>query len=189
MVDTTCQAVPGTPCKTRSRTRAGQAADLSERLAALDAMTHADLRAEWRRLYRAHPPRKIGRDLLELAVAWKLQETVLGGLSPATRRRLAELADTLKAKGDLTKARAVKLKPGARLVREWHGRTHDVLVTEAGFLWRGETWRSLTAIAREITGTHWSGPRFFGLDKSPTGARKDRAIAGLVPADQETADA
>ena len=189
MADTTSQAAPGTPGKTRSRTPTGQAADLSERLAALDDMTHADLRTEWRRLYRAHPPRKIGRDLLELAVAWKLQETVLGGLSPATRRRLAELANTLEAKGDLTKARAVKLKPGARLVREWHGRTHDVLVTEAGFLWRGETWRSLTAIAREITGAHWSGPRFFGLDKSPTGARKDRAIAGLVPADQETADA
>ena len=79
----------------------------------------------------------------------------------------AELTDTLEAKGDLAKARAVKLKPGARLVREWHGRTHDVLVTEAGFLWRSETWRSLTAIAREITGTHWSGPRFFGLPGSP----------------------
>ena len=80
MVDTTTQAVPSTPVKARSRTPAGQAADLGERLAALDAMTHVDLRAEWRRLYRAHPPRKIGRDLLELAVAWKLQETVLGGL-------------------------------------------------------------------------------------------------------------
>jgi hypothetical protein len=56
------------------------------------------------------------------------------------------------------------LKPGGRLIREWNGVTHVVDVTETGFLWKGETWRSLSSIAREITGAHWSGPRFFGLN-------------------------
>ena len=138
-------------------------ANLEERLAALALMSHAELRAEWRRLYRAHPPQKVGRDVLELGVAWKLQEKALGGTSAATKRRLAELARVMESKGDLAKARAVRLRPGAKLVREWRGETHDVFVTESGFLWRGKSWRSLSAIALEITGAHWSGPRFFGL--------------------------
>ena len=99
----------------------------------------------------------------KLAVAWKLQEKALGGLGAALKRRLAELATTMATTGDLAKARAVTLRPGAKLVREWHGEAHEVLVVDDGFEWRGERWRSLTAIAGTITGTHWSGPRFFGL--------------------------
>lgn len=136
---------------------------LNVQLAALSEMGAPGLRAEWRRLYRSHPPKLLRRDLLELGVAWKLQERVLGGLSAATKRQLAELARTMTTKSDLAKARKVTLKPGARLVRAWGGETHEVLVVEDGFLWRGKTWRSLSVIAREMTGTHWSGPRFFGL--------------------------
>ena len=163
-------------------------ANLEERLAALALMSHAELRAEWRRLYRAHPPQKIGRDVLELGVAWKLQEKALGGTSAATKRRLAELAGVLESKGDLAKARAVRLRPGAKLVREWRGETHEVFVTESGFLWRGESWRSLSAIALEITGTHWSGPRFFGLASAvkragdELGAGRAKAAQGAVEA-------
>ena len=86
--------------------------------------------------------------------------------SAATKRQLKDLAQTLEVKSDLAKVRRVRLRPGARLIREWRGETHEVLVTEDGFLWRGENWRSLSVIAREMTGTRWSGPRFFGLDKS-----------------------
>jgi len=136
---------------------------LAAELATLTGLDAADLRAEWRRLYRVHPPKKLSRDLLELGVAWKLQERVLGGLSATTKRQLAELARTMATKSDLAKARKVTLKPGARLVRAWGGETHEVLVVEDGFAWRGKTWRSLSVIAREMTGTHWSGPRFFGL--------------------------
>ena len=146
-----------------SATRTAAAADLAAKLAALPEMAAVDLRAEWRRLHRAHPPQRIGRHLLELGVAWKLQERAYGGLSAAMKRRLAELAKTMDEKGDLAKARVVRLKPGAKLVREWRGETHDVLVLEDGFQWRGQRWRSLSAIASEISGTHWSGPRFFGL--------------------------
>ncbi len=143
--------------------RTAATADLATRLAALSEMAAVDLRAEWRRLYRAHPPQKIGRHLLELGVAWKLQERAYGGYSATMKRRLAELTKTMEAKGDLAKARSIRLKPGAKLIREWRGETHDILVLEDGFQWRGQRWRSLSAIAREMTGTHWSGPRFFGL--------------------------
>ena len=136
---------------------------LNVQLAALSEMDAPELRAEWRRLYRSQPPKLLRRDLLELGVAWKLQERVLGGLSAATKRQLAELARTIVTKADLGKARKVSLKPGARLVRAWDGETHEILVVDDGFLWRGKTWRSLSVIAREMTGTHWSGPRFFGL--------------------------
>ena len=147
--------------------RATAPMNLAAKLAALPETATADLRAEWRRLYRAAPPKGVGRHLLELGVAWKLQERAHGGLSPTMKRQLAALAKTMDEKGDLTKSRAVQLKPGAKLVREWRGKTHDVLVLEDGFQWRGQRWRSLSAIAREISGTQWSGPRFFGLQVTP----------------------
>jgi hypothetical protein len=146
-----------------------RARHLAAGVAALAGMTAADLRTEWRRLYRAHPPKKLSRDLLELAVAWKLQERVLGGFSAITKRQLAELAQTMEAKSDVAKTRKISLKPGARLLRAWGGETHEVVVVEDGFLWRGKTWRSLSVIVREMTGTRWSGPRFFGLDKAKAG--------------------
>jgi len=144
-------------------------------------MDYASLRAEWRRLYRANPPRKVTRNLLLLAVACKIQEQAFGGLGAATRRRLAELAQTLERGGDVTRSRVARLRPGAKLVREWHGKTHTVTVCEDGFEWRGRHWRSLSVIAREITGGHWSGPRFFGL--------KDRARSSSEDEAAEAADA
>ena len=176
--DDTDVATPARGTPMRADTEA-LPADL-ETLTRLDA---AALRAEWRRLYRVHPPKKLSRDLLELGVAWKLQERVLGGLSTTTRRQVAETAATLATKPDLAKARKVSLKPGARLVRAWGGETHEVEVVADGFLWRDRTWNSLSVIAREMTGTRWSGPRFFGLDKPKPGATgSDRARGG--PADE-----
>ena len=146
---------------------------VAARLRALEGMTYGGLRVEWRRLYRAHPPQRVARDLLAqrvardllvLGVAWKVQEQAYGGLGAATKRRLADLAKTMEQDGDLARRRVARLKPGARLVREWRGQTHTVIVLEDGFEWQGKRWRSLSAIAREITGAHWSGPRFFGLN-------------------------
>jgi len=137
-------------------------------LAAVSEMGVHELRAEWRRLYRSHPPKLLRRDLLKLGVAWKLQERAFGGLSATTKRQLVELARTMATKSDLAITRKVTLKPGARLVRTWGGETHEILVVEDGFLWRGKTWRSLSVIAREMTGTQWSGPRFFGLKAGRT---------------------
>jgi len=142
-------------------------AELEAKLTALASMDSDGLRREWRRLYRSHPPLHIRRDLLVLAIAWKLQEKVYGGLTAAQKRRLAGIAAELKTNGDLSAGPAIRLKPGMRLVREWRGETHDVLVLEGGFEWNGERRRSLSAIAREITGTHWSGPRFFDVKPRP----------------------
>jgi DUF2924 family protein len=121
-----------------------------------------ELRREWRRLYGNEPPR-ISRDLLVLGVAYRLQEIEHGGLGKATLRKLRTLAQTLRATGRVGPTPSLSLKPGARLVREWRGRTHTVSVTEHGFEYAGTNYPSLTKIARKITGAHWSGPRFFGL--------------------------
>ena len=134
------------------------------------------LQAEWSRLYRTHPPKKLSRDLLALAIGWKLQAQAQGGLSGAATRELARLASAMASGSDLPKARRISLKPGARLVREWGGQTHEVLVAERGFVWRDRTWASLSVIAREITGARWSGPRFFGLDPSRAGQQRGRAM-------------
>ncbi len=141
--------------------------ELSKKLTALAELDTAGLRSEWRRLYRSHPPMHIRRDLLILAIAWKLQERVYGGLTAAQKRKLAGIGEELRKNGDLSGSPEIRMKPGLRLVREWRGETHTVLVLEDGFEWNGERRQSLSAIAREITGTQWSGPRFFGLQRKP----------------------
>ncbi len=136
---------------------------VAARLQTLEGMTYDRLRTEWRRLYRAHPPKRVARDLLMLGVAWKVQEKAYGGLGAATKRRLANLAQAMEQDGDIARNRVAHLKPGAKLLREWQGKTHTVIVLEDGFEWEGKRRRSLSAIARTITGAHWSGPHFFGL--------------------------
>jgi hypothetical protein len=121
-----------------------------------------ELRREWTHLYNDDPPR-ISRDLLILGIAYRRQEIAHGGLGKATFRKLQTLAKTLRTTGRVGPSPALSLKPGARLVREWHGRTHTVTVTAEGFEYGGVSYSSLTTIAKRITGAHWSGPRFFGV--------------------------
>jgi hypothetical protein len=125
---------------------------------------------EWPRLFRADPPR-LSRDIMMRAIAYRLQEIALGGVSKATQRRLMTLAVEFETSGRIAPAPRPKIKPGSRLVREWHGRTHTVCVTDDGFEFQGKSYRSLTKVARDITGAQWSGPRFFGLTKRPATAR------------------
>ena len=128
-----------------------------------------DLRREWRRLYHSEPPR-ISRDLLIRRIGYRLQEIEHGGLGKSTRRKLQTIAKALRTTGRVGPTPGLSLKPGARLVREWHGRTHTVTVTEDGFDYAGSSYPSLTKVARKITGAHWSGARFFGL--LPAGAAR-----------------
>jgi hypothetical protein len=121
-----------------------------------------DLRREWRRLYDRDAPR-VSRDLLILGLGYRLQEIEHGGLGKATRRKLQTMAKALRTSGRVGPMPNLSLKPGARLIREWHGRTHIVTVTEDGFEFAGTSYASLSKIAKTITGTLWSGPRFFGL--------------------------
>jgi len=149
------------------------AQSVGAKLQALERMDYAALRLEWRRLYRVEAPKRVARELLLLGVGWKLQEQAYGGLRGTTRRMLVELSQTLERDGDVTRSRVTRLKPGAKLIREWHGKTHTVIVCEEGFEWRGKPWRSLSVIARTITGMHWSGPRFFGLNAGRSKAGPD----------------
>ncbi len=170
MLDREIHATVSTARADGRRSDASSEDAVAVRLQALAEMDYDALRAEWWRLYRAQALKRVSRDLLMLGVAWKIQERAYGGLGAATKRRLADLAKTMEQDGDLARSRVARLKPGARLVREWRGETHTVAVLEDGFEWQGKRWRSLSVIAKLITGSHWSGPRFFGLNgKSEAG--------------------
>jgi Protein of unknown function (DUF2924) len=130
------------------------------------------LRREWRQLYHSEPPR-ISRDLLLRGIAYRRQELQHGGLGKTTCRKLKTLAKMFRSTGRVGPDPGLALKPGARLVREWHGRTHTVTVTEDGFEYAGTSYASLTKIAKKITGAHWSGPRFFGLVRAGRGSNKE----------------
>jgi hypothetical protein len=136
--------------------------EVARRLEALCDLNPDELRREWRRLYRSQPPR-LSRDLLIRAIAFRIQELRYGGLSKATRRKLAALVEARGSGAELATKGAQRIRTGARLLREWNGRTHTVTVEEDGFSYTGQHYRSLSAIARDITGARWSGPRFFGL--------------------------
>ena len=134
------------------------------RLAALKTATTLELKAQWRDLFDSEPP-PFNRRYLESRLAYRIQELAYGGLKPETIRRLERLGDELDG-GDRKKSRIrADLKPitGTRLIREWQGVEHVVTVTSDGFDWQGRPYRSLSAIARTITGTRWNGLVFFGL--------------------------
>ncbi len=143
--------------------------NIAAELTRLGDLTIFELRREWRHLHRMPPPMRLSRELLIRAIAYKLQERVLGGVSKSIVRKLESLNVNPRA-GDARKPPPpISLKPGTRLVREWRGVTHTVLVHADGVEWNGRRYRSLTIIAREITGARWSGPRFFGLRKRAAG--------------------
>jgi hypothetical protein len=143
----------------------GEGTDIEVRIIALEALTTADLQIEWRRLYRAMPPTRLSRDLLIRGVAYKVQEQAHGGLRLGTKRRLHTLSEGAEQRGRSPATPAIVLKSGTKLVREWHRHAHTVRVLDDGFEYQGERYRSLTQIARRITGVHWSGPLFFGISK------------------------
>jgi hypothetical protein len=120
--------------------------------ARLCEMTIFELRGEWRRLHRAPPPMRLSRDLLMRAIIYKLQERPLGGLSKSILRKLERLNLDSEASDAQKPAPPISLKAGMRLVREWRGVTHTVLVYADGFEWNGRRYRSLTSVARELTG-------------------------------------
>ena len=139
--------------------------DIETQIIELEALTTADLQIEWRRLYRATPPTRLSRDLLIRGVAYRLQEQAHGGLSLAAKRRLHSLSEGADQRGGSATAPGIALKPGTKLIREWQGHAHTISVLDDGFEYQGERYRSLSRIARRITGVHWSGPLFFGICK------------------------
>jgi Protein of unknown function (DUF2924) len=138
-------------------------------LAALHDLSHNELKERWSDLFGSACPLGMSRNILVRAIAYRIQERALGGLDSSIRRRLDRASADLAA-GRPPALLAPKIKPGTRLLREWQGNVHEVIVLEKGVEYRGRSWPSLSAVAREITGTRWSGPRFFGLKGvSPNG--------------------
>lgn len=135
------------------------------RLAALKTTSTPELKAQWRELFESEPP-PFNRRYLESRLAYRIQELAYGGLKPSTVRKLEKLGEQLDG-GDRKKSgmRADRDRPiiGTRLIREWQGDEHVVTVTADGFEWQGRPYKSLSAIARAITGTRWNGWVFFGL--------------------------
>jgi hypothetical protein len=141
---------------------AGAAADVERELAALAQLDRPALLERWRTAFgRAAPPR-LSRAMMQKAIAYDHQVKTFGGFSARTKRSLRAAA-----KADCRSAFRKLPSRGTRLVREWHGALHEIEVLEDGYLWRGAQHRSLSAIACAITGTKWSGPRFFGLVARP----------------------
>lgn len=124
----------------------------AETVAALPAMTLAQLRQEWERRYGT-APRHRSAELLRRVLAWRIQADVHGGFDAATRHMLGSDQGQIKPAA----------KAGMRLAREWAGKRHEVVVTPSGVLYEGTTFGSLSEVARHITGKRWNGPRFFGL--------------------------
>jgi hypothetical protein len=136
---------------------------LEKDLAALATMSPAQLRERWMEAGAGEAP-AVPVPLLRRLLAQRLQEKRHGRLPLLVARELERVAACAGAEVPPV-AKAITLSIGTRLIREWNGQTIAVEVTDAGFLWNDRTWRSLSEIAREVTGAHWSGPRFFGLKR------------------------
>lgn len=123
-----------------------------------------DFRLMWEKAFGNPPPPRAGRELLELGVGWQQQSKIRGGLDRATREEIALLIRDVRAGRDTAlPQRKAKLGAGTTLVREWNGKTYQVQIIDAGYLFENKIWRSLSEIARVITGARWNGPKFFGL--------------------------
>ncbi len=141
-------------------------AGIENDIAALEDLGTQDLRKKWRRFYHTESPAGLSRDLQVRAIAYKMQERVHGSLPQYVKRKLRTLAGQLETGGGGKFKPGIMLKPGAKLIREWAGRPHRVVVLDDGFDYEGRRYPSLSAIAREITGVRWSGPRFFGIRRA-----------------------
>ena len=130
-------------------------------------MSAGRLRALWKETFGRPHPSGVQKDFLLRALAYHVQENAHGGLAPGIHRRLAEYAREFQTSGRIAALERPKIKPGTQLVRGWRGDTHVVTVLDEGYDYRGKRYGSLSEIARLITRTRWSGPRFFGL-KTPS---------------------
>ena len=134
---------------------------IAAQVAVLPKTPTPELKQMWRELFDREPP-GFSRNYLISRLAYRIQELAYGGLKPATRAKLDALADALDPKA--VRQRVVdRPVAGVRLVREWRGAEHTITVLDDGFEWEGRRYRSLSQIARSITGTRWNGPAFFGL--------------------------
>ena len=154
-------------------TRLNDIARLASELATFATMLPSQLQKEWRLHFGEEAP-DVPPSLLARGLAYKVQADCLGGLSPAGQRMLDKMS---LADGQLPEP-AIKLKPGSRLIREWQGRLYTVSVNEHDFVLDGRSYGPLSEVARDITGTRWSGPRFFGIKRRPPPPKREASAHG-----------
>lgn len=140
-----------------------QDAEIERDLAELSQSPIQQLRQRWRAVFRFEPPPAFGPDLLRRGIAQRIQEQRYGALSAPAQRQLNQIIKAMADKPDGRVELPRRIKPGAVLVRMWKDKSHRVTVLDDGFSFEGRTYPSLSEIAREITGTRWNGPKFFGL--------------------------
>jgi Protein of unknown function (DUF2924) len=142
---------------------------LEAEIARLPDLGHDELRRRWKLLFGRPAPKSLRRKFMARAVAYQMQVAVYGGLSAATKRRLREIARAI-SNGDRTGVLSgVQIKPGTQLIRQWQNTTHTVMVLDEGFALDGRAYKSLSAVAKVITGTNWNGYAFFGIKRATRG--------------------
>ncbi len=140
-----------------------------EDIDALSGLDKSELHIRWEEAFSHPPPKYMRREIIVRALAHEMQLEAAGGMPAGLVRQLERAARAMRegkpstSASDHRSASAVTIKPGTRLLRDWQGVTHEVIILENGVQYRGREWSSLSAVAREITGTRWSGPLFFGL--------------------------
>lgn len=145
--------------------RQGQKDRIAAEIKKLEELSTAPLKQRWHQNWPVQLPKQVSRELLVLSLAWEIQAAEFGGLPRELRRQIDALAGDPKRSGKIDGNAPIRIKPGTRLVREWRGERHEVTVLEKRFAYKNKQFDSLSEIAREITGTRWSGPVFFGLKK------------------------
>ena len=148
-------------------------AELEAEIEQIRSLPIDEVRTLWRRIFKSPPPSALGKDMLGRMISYHIQEKALGGLSRASLR----LLDAFERGKPVIETAHRRLKPGTVLVREHQGERHSVVVASDGFVWREETYASLSIVARLITGTNWNGPKFFGMRLS--GGKADKPAAAM----------
>ena len=170
-------------------TKAPRHEALEAEIRRLPDLSLAELRDRWKALYGNPAPQSLRRSFLARAVAYQMQVEAYGGLSSSTRNRLQGIAAGVRQGNTDVAGIAKAIRPGAQMLRQWRGQTHTVTAVNDGFEWNGKTYKSLSSVARQITGTNWNGYAFFGIKRAPpgnknaAGPRTSRPF--LAPATQE----
>lgn len=149
----------------RRQSAALAAGAVEAELSRLAGLPINNLRNMWKERLRGEPPALRSREVMVRLLGWRLQARTFGGLDVASERKLREIADALERTGTYELKLRRDLSPGVTITREWKGVVHKVSVTDRGFEYEGQNFKSLSDVARTITGTRWSGPRFFGLEQ------------------------
>jgi Protein of unknown function (DUF2924) len=141
-------------------------AALEAEIGRLPDLSLLDLRRRWRTLFGHLAPKSLRRNFLARAVAYQMQVEAYGGLSPATKRRLREIANAARNGDANATLGSTRIRPGTQMIRQWRNATHTVTALTEGFEWNGSAYKSLSAVANAITGTNWNGFAFFGIKRA-----------------------